>query len=483
VNKAVFSDKLLSLLSHFSKYELNRFRKMVRSPYFNEQEDLIRLFDIIHQVLKKDQPPLEQLDKKNVCAAMWPGQSADETRLRRLASELTQLTLQFIVLEQKEKNEIADLLSLQQYFRQTSLKKHLDGVERQLEDLLSVNANLSAENYLAGSKMQRQLYDTILSAKKADVSIPLATSERYLDIFYVVQKLKFYVEWSTLRALRSTDKGFAEPPGFQNQVAQFQDVPLVVLYSSIIACLNDMDNDAHFHALMDHLATFASVLHAKDLREAYQIAQNYCAFKINRGKPEYYREVFNIYQKMLQLDILLENDVLSEGVYKNIITSGLRADEFEWVEKFIRDYSQYLPAHLRENALTFNLANLYSHQKKHLKVIETLQNVEYSDVMYALSSKVILLRTYYDLGEYLSLDSLIDSFRIYVQRNKLISTNLKTEYNRFLRLLRELSNLDVYDREKTNKLRQKISAATAATPKKWLLEKIEELEAGKRKRK
>lgn len=473
----VFSDKLISLLCSFSKYDLNRFRKMVHSPYFNEQEDLIQVFDYIHSILKKEPVAFRLLDKAHVGKMLWPKSAPDEAQMRRLASELTQLAFQFLALEAQNKNPVFNLLYLQQHLDQSALKKHLDGVDRQLESLLQVAENRTADFYLAGFRMHHHLYGRSTQAgKKTDVSIHLAQAERYLDTFYLIQKLKFYVEWLTIRALRATNKDFSEFEGFWNYAQNFQDVPLVALYLNMIECLTKMDEESYFEKLLQHLDEFAGVLSANDLRDGYHIAQNYCAFKINSGKPEYYQKTFSIYQKMLNNQILLENEVLAEGVYKNIITSGLRVGAFQWVEQFICDYSSYLPAHLRENARTFNLANLYSHQKQYEKVIETLQNVEYSDVMYALSSKVILIRTYYDLGESLSLDSLIDSFRIYIRRNQVLSSNLKNEYQNFLNLVRQLTAIDVHNPEALAKLKQKVTAASATTPKKWLLEKIGELE-------
>jgi len=478
----IFSNKLVSLLRSFSKYDLNRFRKMVRSPYYNEQEDLVRLFDYIHSILKKEPIRFERLDKLQVCKTVWPDIQPDEVQIRRTASELTHLAFQFLILKAREEHPIADLLDLQQQLHQLALKKHLDGVERQFENLMNTDSNRSADYYLSGFRMHHQQYGrSTQSGKKADISVHLEQSERHLDIFYVVQKLKFYVEWLTVRALRATDKGFSESEGFWVYAKRFEDVPLVALYLNVIQCLTNMEEVSYFEKLLKNLAEFAEKLAASDLRDGYHIAQNYCAFNINRGKPEYYLQTLNIYKKMLKNHILLENGVLAEGLYKNIITSGLRVGEFAWVEAFIHDYSGNLPAHLRENARTFNLANLYSHQKQHQKVIETLQNVEYSDVMYAMSSKVILVRTYYDLGELLSLDSLIDSFRTYIRRNKLISSNLKSEYTKFLNLVHQLISLEVYDSKALANLKQKVTATSSATPKKWLLEKIEELEEKRRR--
>jgi hypothetical protein len=91
---------------------------------------------------------------------------------------------------------------------------------------------------------------------------------------------------------------------------------------------------------------------------------------------------------------------------------------------------------------------------------------------------VILLRTYYELGEMLALESLTDSFRIYLRRNKVISKTLKREYNNFLNFIRKLSMLQKNDLPGVKALKKRILETQSVTLKKWLLEKITELENG-----
>jgi hypothetical protein len=205
------------------------------------------------------------------------------------------------------------------------------------------------------------------------------------------------------------------------------------------------------------------------------MAQNYCALKINQGRTDYYNIYFELQKKVVQLGILLENGELSEAVFKNMVTIGLSAGEFNWTDSFIQQYHTFLPSNIRENARTFNLANLYFHQKKHQKVIELLQNVEYSDIVYILGAKLILLRTYFESKEHLTLYSLIDSFRIFIRRNKQMSKSLKREYINFLTFLSKLITMGSSRQKDVALLKKKITETQSVMSKKWLLEKVDEL--------
>ncbi len=479
----MFSEKLLVLLATFSKYDLNRFRKFLLSPYFNEQEDLVRLFDLCNNAIRKGPEAVEQLDKRQIWSLLYSEKPIDEAHLRRQASELTQLALQFLGLEFRAKVPAIEWLDLQKALEKPELHKHLSSVERHLEQLVKGEPMPSTVHYLTGFQTYWNIFNR--SSKvvaNVDFMQKLLPADQFLDNFYVVQKLKFYVFWLLYRNARSTEEDLPIMPGFWEYLKseRFEKVPLVEIYEDIILSLTQPEEEQHFHRLLIKLEKNAHVLNKEDLRECYYIAQNYCAFKVNQGKNEYYQVFFSLFKSIIRLGILLENNQLSEGVFKNMITISLRVDEYAWAENFIHEYSVHLPPSIRENARTFNLANLYSHQKQHSKVIELLRDVEYNDVVYSLGAKLILIRTYYDSGELLALDSLIDSFRIFLRRNKVISKNLKREYNNFLNFVKKLTSLNPGDAKALDTFRRRVMAASAATPKKWLLEKIGEIEGRKR---
>jgi hypothetical protein len=478
------SEKLASLLQTFSRYELNRFRKFLLSPYLNDQEDLTRLFDILDNMLRKDAGALADVDKKLVWKILYPQKQYDDAHLRRLASDLTQSALRFLVEEARKQDPLGEALELQKVLEKPGLQKHLSGVERQIKKYLEANSGQSTWHYLSQFRLHWNQYNRASKVMStAEFMERLWPADQSLEHFYVVQKLKFYVAWLTFRGFRSTKQEIATIDGFWEYIKdkKFKEIPLISIYQDVILCLLHPDNESYYKALIETLESKEQHLTREDLRECYHIAQNYCAFKINQGKTEYYQEMFGIFTKTIKLGILLEEEQLAEGVFKNIITVGLRVGEFRWVEDFIDRYSGFLPVKIRDNARTFNLANLYSHQKKHDKVINLLQNVEYSDIVYALSAKLILVRTYFETNEITPLESLIDSFRIFLRRNKLVSKTAKTEFNNFLSFVKKLISIPPGNKNHAVLLKEKVEKCNSVISKKWLLEKIAELESGSRK--
>ncbi len=474
----MFSDKLISLLQTFSRVEMTRLHKFLQSPYFNDQKEVTRLFEWISQAMRKGETSLPNLSKEKVWTALYPKRLLDDAQLRRLASDLTQLALHFLVQEARRQDPLGEALELQQVLERPELKKHLDATERQITRLLDAAPGKSSAHYLAQFQAHWHVFSRASKVMaSADYIEKLLPADEYLEYFYVVQKLKFYVAWLSYRNFRSTDQTLPLMAGFWQHIQQerFAAIPLITVYQHVIACLTDLNEETHFQNLLSNLAEKGDQLTREDLRECYHIAQNYCAIKINQGKNEYYRHVFNIFKMIIQQGILLEEEQLSEGVYKNIITVSLGVGEYAWAEQFIQQYAEFLPASIRENARTFNLAYLYFHLKQYPQVIELLRNVEYSDVVYALSAKLTLVRTYYETDEVMALDSLIDSFRIFLRRNKIMSKNQKREYNNFLNFVKKLASMPLSDQAAVAKLRQRVVETSSTMPKKWLLEKMDEL--------
>ncbi|MEZ4917967.1 MAG: hypothetical protein R2792_02585 [Saprospiraceae bacterium] len=474
----MFSDKLLSLLKSFSKYDLNRFKKFLISPYFNEQEGLVHLFELCNEALRDSPEAVESLDKHTVWKKLFPKEALDEAHLRRMASELTLLAHRFLTIEYQEQNPNSGLLDLQKVFDKPRLKKHLAGIERQLQKNLGEPHRQASSQYLSLYRFHWNVYNRAAKTMAtADYMSKLLPANEYLDAFYLVQKMKLYLAWLSYRNFRATELDIELMEGFWDYLEdpRFADIPLLQISRQLVRCLSQPQEEQYFDELMELLREQGDALAPEDLRESYQMAQNYCALKINQGKTQYYRPVFELYKSMIHREVLLENQQLSEAVYKNIITISLQLGEYDWAVQFVRDYADFLPLTIQENARSYNLANLYFHQKKYDEVIQLLGSVEYSDVTYSLGAKLLLLRTYYETSEYLALDSLLDSVRIFLRRNRFISKNMEREFKNFLNFLKRLAALDHSDKKAILSLEAKLLETPAVISKKWLLEKINEL--------
>jgi hypothetical protein len=196
---------------------------------------------------------------------------------------------------------------------------------------------------------------------------------------------------------------------------------------------------------------------------------------MNSGVTRYLREVFELYKVFLDKSLLQYRGVFDPFHFKNIVTIGLRLGEYDWVEKFITSVAPALADNVRENAITFNLAQLNFYKRDYSKVIFLLSQVEYEDITYNLNSKTLLMASYFELDELDALNSLLDTFRVYLNRNKKIPATRRKHYLNTISIVRKLARIRPGEKKEIEKLHQEIEATQGIVSKNWILEKLDNL--------
>ena len=477
----LISSKLLSLLKTFSKHDLNSFKKFITSPFHNEQQELVRLFAIIDQHFRgsEKEQKANPLEKEVVWEHIFGKKSYNDVRLRRLSSDLIKLVYAFLSYNTYKKNGFAEQLNLLKILRQLSLNKHFDSTYNQLTQSLEKNELRNADYHLSSYDVNYNLFNFPKNVQaKIKLFNNLEQADYHLECFYIIKKLENYCDYIGYKEGVSFDVKISLPPSFLKYVENsiFMKEPFIKAYFLVAKMLLDPEEKIYFLHLKEHLENNKTRFTLQELDIFYIHLKNYCIVKINIGEIAYFiRQLFDIFKTLLEERIILKDKIISPQNYKNIITAGLQVKEYLWVENFIQTYTSYLPKAHRENALTYNLAKVYFSQKKYNQVIEQLREVEDKNHVYALGGKLTLLKTYYELKEFQALDSLIDSFRIYIRRNKIISREVKQQYLNVLRFVKKLSTTLRRDKKSIDKIKNQIDKCKALADKKWILEKVEEL--------
>ena len=91
---------------------------------------------------------------------------------------------------------------------------------------------------------------------------------------------------------------------------------------------------------------------------------------------------------------------------------------------------------------------------------------------YTLGGKLLLLKTYFELEETRSLESLLHSFRLYLRRHPRISRQVREQYYMVLRFFKKLVRLNRFDRAEVDKLREEVSQQAGLPERNWFLAKL-----------
>lgn len=474
-------DKVISLLAYMSKYELNRFRKFLNSPYFNDSSDIVDFYDSLEYYIRSDRTKITRL---LVWKRAFSKQKYVEQKYRRYASDLTKLAYRFLSVEWHEKDGLSGLEGVLKKVNAAPLGKHyntaLRNFRKDLEGHSFQNSDFYYYKYV--SEYESHVHLERIHAKRSTL-INLQEADISLDIYYIINKLKHYCDALNYKRILS----IGIEVKLLNKLFQFiidngyLEVPAIHIYYTISKTLTNIEEKEHYFKLVELLEEHFELFPKPELRTLYIYATNYCITQINLGNGDFYRLLYELYFTLLMRRTIFDHEnQLDERHYKNIISLGLNLKEYDEVEAFILKYSPMLSKKVRENALTYNLANLFYAKEDYDKVIEQLRYVEYKDVFYALGSKFMLLKTYYDSKKFNALEAHIDSFSIYIRRNKLISGDSKIQYMNCVKFIKKIYNTPKYDKKDIQKIKEKIENTSQVHIKNWLLEKTDELLGNKK---
>jgi hypothetical protein len=301
-----------------------------------------------------------------------------------------------------------------------------------------------------------------------------------LDYFYLAEKLKWYCRLLIQQNLISHEYKLLFIDEIINHLSKYryEDIPLIQIYYLIYLTQKDSDNEAHYYSLKELLYQNWQSLPIEEAKDAYTSLLSYCLKKLNTGNSLFVNEFFLLSKELLNTDILIATGKMDPWYFRNAILISLRLGEYNWAENFLIGYEDKLPVDFRKSAVSYNRALVYFYQKKYDKVITLLQSVEYDELVYNLSSKSILLAVYYELDEDESLNSLMESFKVYLSRHKEISDIQRISYLNLIKYTRKLLKLIPGDIKEIEKIKQEIEEdkKVGIASMKWVYEKLAELE-------
>lgn len=471
----MFDSKLHHLFQSLDVYQINRFGKFLASPYFNEDEKMLKCYYALAVGYKKQSPAP---DRKEVWKAVYGKAAFSSLKFARLYSDLAKKLEEFLVHDALKQAEQQKLLQVAEIYNDSKLPKYFNDAYT-LAKVKNNNQPLRDVDFYLNQFKLEAAYNTYAEQKQSrTVEKNIIQTLDALDKFYFINKLNYLAALLHYKKFLATEGDVV----LANEILQYlkgmhlDGTPLLAVNYTVVQSLLEPENEGHFEKLHSLLEQHARLFANDTARNFYAFAINFCIRRINAGNMKFVQQLLGLYKEMLAAELMTDSKGnISQFDFKNIVTVALRANDAAWAEKFIRNYKNSIPVGDRQNAYTFNMARLYFYQKKYNRVLPILQDVEYSDVFYQLDSKTTLVKTYYELGEYLPLMALKESFRIMLRRKKVISEQNRINYMNFLRYTAKLYRADVKDQAKVKALYNEVAALNNVADKGWLLSKAQEL--------
>ncbi len=475
--------KLIEIYQSMSSQWLRRLDKFVQSSYFNESEFIIAL----HEYIRKNIENEEKLDKRTAYPTIFKSKKYNDTKMRYFMTRLYSLVEEFIYHESViDTNDYQKQNILFEYFNK---KKCTKAYNNFIYELNKKRQDLSPkENSIEFSKDKIFLnlfYEEGILMQDASKSLAqfkkqapshLSNIMSNLDNFYFINKLTYLCAIINNKNVINIDFDIK----LKDEIIQllqdkkFTAIPIVNVYSKILTMLENTEDTSHYYQLKEYLLKESKYFDKDELRNIFAYIQNYCIRKMNTGKSEFARELFDIYKLALEQKVFIQDDELSEVNYRNIVVTALRVSETKWTKDFIEKYKAMIAPASRENAYTFNLSSYYLYLKQYDKVLQLLREVVFTNVYYSNDYRIILLKTYYELDERDAANALLTSFRTYLKRKKIVTDAHRISNTNFIKFYKKISSTQRYSKSDLQVIKDYINNCKSISNKDWLLQKVDE---------
>jgi hypothetical protein len=454
---------------------LKEFERFLNSPVFNTNS---RLADL-HGYLCKYHPelPAESCDKEMLFRFLYPTEMYEDTKIRLAISDLNKMLEQYLAFQHWRAQPQEVYLQLIKKLRKMGATEVYN---RQIGQ-----APFSLESAWRYSDEERLRLLQFALERSEDPSRSLSRhNDNFLqewndtlDTHYLLAKLKVSIAMLNNQQMFQQQHRLTLLPELRSWLAEHLDKqsPVVRLFYLMLLLTENPDDPECYAQAAHYLRTELDEAPLDDQINLHAFIRNHCIRRINKGEQSFLTELLGWYQDALRRNLFVAKSDFSPWEFKNIVSLGLRLGELDWTEKFIDQHAPQIAEAYRDNAFRFNQARLHFAKGEYPKVPRLLQQVVFDDVFYSLDARVLLLKTYYERQDDISLFSLVASFKNYLRRNKELSNNVKTTYHNLVIYVSRLAKLTPGEKDKARQLQARLMRETQLADKTWLLEKARQL--------
>lgn len=462
---------LVRTLKQFTAKDLHNLQDFVRCGCFNRRDDVSRLCEYLAGQMGST--AYKTFEPERLYQAACPGRPFDNKHLRHVMSYLLDVVRRYLAWSEWQPDTAGQQRCLLRALRNRGLdhlfEKEWHRADRICEESPARDAQYHFRRY---QLHQEKLEHTARRERSGKLNLQPLPDE--LTAFYVSEMLRH----ACSALMHQAVAGQAYRIDLLNVILEtagqgaMLQIPAVAVYYYAYQMLQSPEATEPFEHLKGLLGKHENRFEPEEMRGLYLMAINGCIRRMNAGRRSFIREAFDLYQAAIRRDFLRENGVLSGFTYKNIIRVGVALGEHSWTERFLEQHRGELHPRERDNLYRYNLAYLRFQQHDYAGAMPLLQQVDLEDPLNNLDARRMLLRSYYELGEWQALDSLLQSFTAYLRRQKNLGYHRITNENLII-FTKKLLETNRSDTKSVAALRSEIEATPDVAERAWLLERVE----------
>jgi len=441
------SSNLVTLFNSFSKEEFKEFGKFVRSPYFNTHKDVIRYYTI----LKKYYPSFN-LFKEAVFEAVYPGRKFNNGEFLKLNSRFYRLGLEFLKCQP---DNFDDEFKLLEIFIDRDQRKQFHSLYKKLNDYIDNEYELD-----------KMIFVKKISLITALIRFHMNKDEQKKVCNSVIKRGNFFAYQSLLWIMiqlrdmtanfNAYNYEFEDSPGYKYIKSidlekiitslEFENNRLgryLKYYSYCLMIMLHPDNVNYFEQFKKAFQNIFKEVNPLEKNNYLARLQSYVMNHIQSGNLKYIPELLEAYKFFFDLKNVFENNIIPVPPFRNCLALALYAKDTNLLNELAEKYSGRIYPDYRED--TRNLARAYLNfvLKKYDAVLECTNKFAFKYPPYKLDIKHLILKVYFESGDYEPFLLLTDSFRHFINNSKSISEKSKAKYYNFITIVNNIFTLKI----------------------------------------
>lgn len=430
---------------------------------------------LAHQLWQALNTPPVPEDPEAFYPRLWPDQPYKAQRLRRVFMELHQCLRQFISFRATQ--------------QKSDLVRELDYLRFLLDHgAYGLFAKALARTWREVPRLERtdrdhQYHLSRLHRMENEYRIHQGADEdsfeavaRSLDRFFLANQLELQASMLT-REKRFPQRHqfpFADEVNRMVERAPLDEWPEVRIWAQVCALEAPESPRRAYDELAQSLGQFAGQMPLLYLRQVRGYQFNYLLRHLRPNHKEDYRELWELARTMTEEGTILLQNRLSQPFLRAAVQSACYAGEAEWARTFLDEMGQFLVGEDRSQVLAFHRLLVAYYQGDYGRVKKGSVVLEKGSARQEVLLRVLLLKTYYDLGEVEEFFRLAEAFRRLLERKGHLGQRFAEGYAAFVRFAERLGR-SRFDGEKVPVDLKEEIMATFSGEKLWLLEQLERL--------
>ncbi len=477
------NSKLASLLSKLSQKEFKEFGKFVKSPYFNTNSNILKLYDLIAKYFPDFEN--ENLTKENIYKKIYPGEKYNDSTSRGLLFLALKLGEQFLAVERvkQKKNIYQELLLTELNERQIydlfnihlkTTRNELDKVENKDDEYFFLKYRVETLKSIIDSKAFIPL-----TQKDIPGDIQTEDTDNLINYFLTSILAKYnYLMTKTGSLNVSLNLKFLDEIIEYLKKTDLTEVPLLnYQYNRLMMYKSGME-DKYFFTLKKILYDDFDRLSRTEKYNLFGTLQNFCVKKDKISGKDSEVTQFELYKFAMDNDILTYDDKepLHHMIFFNVVSCAIYNNKVEEAKEFIEKYKNRLAPSRADSAVNFNMAKIYFKEREYNKAIESLALVHNDDVFYKVFVKHLYAMVYYENENFDELILLLDAYKSFLNSNNVLSAKMRADHLEFVLFLSRLTKLkEIPDKDELEYLKHEVKKSKAILGNEWLVRRIDDL--------